>query len=534
MTTGANTATILVLEPDRGRAEAIRRALETDPEPLRITEVDTLAKARASLQALIPDLVLAAASLRDGKPQDLLPPAAPEDTPFPLVLLIRDESERPAVAAATAAGAFDYLFIDAGNLADLPHRARRLIAEWRAMRQQRANAAEVREKEAFNFALFQHNPAAMVVVDREGHVIKSNLARRALDNRLPELGAPLYRADAGGAGSVLAAELAASLASNEVREVRELAWGTTWMDITFAPFAHGAVVIMEDITARKQAQAESERRQKQLIQADKMVALGNLVSGVAHEVSNPNNALILSATALRRMWSDLAPVLDEFAEAQGDFDVGARSYSEVRQEIPDMVEVINRAAERIKALVDDLKAYARKGSETLQETVDVNRVLDAAVNLMAPLIRKATQQFTVQKGSALPTIAGNAQQLEQVVINLLSNACQALPDRQHGITASTALAADTGDILIEVRDEGRGIRPEDLERITDPFFTTRQDDGGTGLGLSISKTIVDTHGGQLLFASDVGKGTVATIRLPVRVRTARGEPGPVRGGKSPS
>ncbi|MDA0576749.1 MAG: ATP-binding protein [Verrucomicrobia bacterium] len=384
-----------------------------------------------------------------------------------------------------------------------------------------AHDHQLQEKEAFNFALFQHNPLPMVVVDQHGHVLKSNLARRALNAPLPNLGAPLFDAARGEQETALAPMLTKAMAARDVAHHPDVAWHAAWYNVTIAPLTTGAVVILEDITERKHAQADAARRQQQLIQADKMVALGNLVSGVAHEISNPNNALLLSSTALERICNDLIPILDRVRVQEGDFDVGMRSYSEIREELPELVQVLEKAAQRIKGLVDDLKSYARQGSEILTEAVDVNATLQAAANLMHPLIRKATQRFTVEKAASLPTVIGNKQRIEQVLINLLSNACQALGSPQAAIVASTRWDADTGYVEVAIRDEGRGIAPEDLARITDPFFTTRKDDGGTGLGLSISRTIVENHKGQLVFTSEVGKGTVATVRLPVRGERAK-------------
>lgn len=381
--------------------------------------------------------------------------------------------------------------------------------------QSASSEESLRDKEAFNFALFQHNPAAMVVVDRAGHVIKSNLARRAMELPLPALGAPLFEYDRGGQEGALANLLADAVATGQVRALQEVALGTRTLNITMAPFPQGAVVIAEDITERQRARAEAERRQKQLIQADKMIALGTLVSGVAHEISNPNNVMILGTSVVRRACDDILRILDRYQEQEGDFEVDRRPYVEVREELPVMVDTIQKAAERIKSLVDDLKAFARKSPETLSETVDINAVVDAAVHLLNPLLRKACHRVTVSKAEALPTIAGNARNIEQVIINLLSNACQALPDPDKAIFISTRREPDADWLAIEVRDEGAGISPENLERITDPFFTTRQDDGGTGLGLSISRTIIENHKGELRFASQLGKGTTVTVRLPM-------------------
>jgi polar amino acid transport system substrate-binding protein len=114
----------------------------------------------------------------------------------------------------------------------------------------------------------------------------------------------------------------------------------------------------------------------------------------------------------------------------------------------------------------------------------------------------------------LPTVRGNSQQLEQVLINVILNALQALPERSRGvfIEASAGPAAD--EVSIRVRDEGEGISREHLDSLTDPFFSTRGDSGGTGLGLSISQSIIDRHGGRIRFDSAKGRGTTVTITLP--------------------
>lgn len=141
-------------------------------------------------------------------------------------------------------------------------------------------------------------------------------------------------------------------------------------------------------------------------------------------------------------------------------------------------------------------------------------MLDAAVSLLSSLIKKSTSKLEVKKADKLPMIRGNSQRVEQVVVNLLTNACQAIPDQACMIRVSTLYDPSCSEVILEVRDEGTGIEAEFIDRITDPFFTTKHDDGGTGLGLLISRTIVENHHGELRFSSEPGKGTVAMICLP--------------------
>ncbi len=365
---------------------------------------------------------------------------------------------------------------------------------------------ECHEKEEFNFALFQHNPSAITVVDREGKVVKSNLARRHAYDPLPDLGQPLFSGDSE-CDLIMKGELKKALAQNTAREVSDVRSGGHIFSFTISPFTHGAIVIRQDITEQKRAQA-------QLVQAQKLAALGTLVSGVAHEVSNPNNVMLLSLKTLRRIIDDLIPVLDERKEKDGDFDLSMGAYSEIRDDIPEMVASCYRAAERINQLVTDLKGYARQDDGVVQDLFDVNVVVQSAAELMGSTIRKATQYFKVECADDLPPIRGTARRVEQVIINLLSNACQALPNRESAITLSTAYNPAAHEVHIMVQDEGEGIPAESLSQITDPFFTTKHDTGGTGLGLSISRQIAENHGGSLVFSSTGGRGTLVTLTLP--------------------
>ena len=114
-----------------------------------------------------------------------------------------------------------------------------------------------------------------------------------------------------------------------------------------------------------------------------------------------------------------------------------------------------------------------------------------------------------------PAVRGNAQRIEQVVINLLQNSCQSLKDRKRAISISTSHDPDAGTVILRIKDEGEGIDEQSLEKIIEPFFTTKWSEGGTGLGLYISRAIVEDHKGSLTFASTKGEGTTATVILPL-------------------
>ncbi len=273
--------------------------------------------------------------------------------------------------------------------------------------------------------------------------------------------------------------------------------------------------LTREIAERRHAEEELRLNQQQLVQADKMAALGVLVSGVAHEINNPTGLILLDLPILKRAHRDSAAFLDERYRDEGDFPLGGVPYSEMREEIPRILDEMQEGAQRIKRIVNDLKDFARRDDAGDKAPVDLNAVVRTALRLVEPTIRRATNRCRVDLADVMPPVSGNAQRIEQVVVNLVLNACQALPDMEHGIAVSTRYNRTTDNVILVVRDEGIGIAAEHLSRLTDPFFTTKRDSGGTGLGLSVSAGIVKEHGGQLAFDSIPGTGTTVTLTLQV-------------------
>ena len=271
--------------------------------------------------------------------------------------------------------------------------------------------------------------------------------------------------------------------------------------------------LAQEITERNRALEKLRLNQDKLIQADKMATLGVLVAGVAHEVNNPNGLILLNLPILKDVYGDALETLEGRYQEQGDFQLGGLPYSRMRQEVPHMLEDMSEGAARIKRIVEDLKDYARQDTVARREPFDLNSVVQAAVRLVETSIRKATRRWSAEYCEELPQVEGNALRIEQVIVNLLINACQALPSCERGIHLATSLDRARGVVRLTIRDEGVGIPPESLNRLTDPFFTTKRESGGTGLGLSISAGIVQEHGGSLSFDSPPGRGTTATLTL---------------------
>ncbi|MBN1293839.1 MAG: cache domain-containing protein [Candidatus Latescibacteria bacterium] len=274
--------------------------------------------------------------------------------------------------------------------------------------------------------------------------------------------------------------------------------------------------ISRDITNIKLAEENALRQQKQLIRADKMASLSILVSGVAHEINNPNHFIMGNIGLLENIFNSIKPILHKYYEENGDFRVAGLNYSEIYHDIPEMFSETLAGSQRIKHIVQELRDFARQQPDDLIESVDFNAVVKSASTLVSNMIKKSSDNYSVKYGTNLPIIQGNFQRLEHVIINLLQNACQALPNSSKGIFLTTSYNKKTDCIVCKLKDEGIGMDENVLKHITDPFFTTKRESGNTGLGLSISSNIINEHNGKLHFVSSPGIGTTVTITFPVK------------------
>lgn len=271
--------------------------------------------------------------------------------------------------------------------------------------------------------------------------------------------------------------------------------------------------IVSDITPQKLAEERERIHAEQLRQADKMASLGVLVSGVAHEINNPNNFISMNAPMLKDAWESIVPILQQYYNEHGDYEIGGVPCKEMLAVIPELFQGIVDGSKRIGAIVADLKNYARKDESAFTDQVCVNESLTEAINLLGSLIKKSTSEFYIELPEHDVWVLGNKQKLEQVIINLVQNACESLQSNSDRIVVS--LTEKNGFAIMEVVDEGYGIPKDQLSQITDPFFTTRRSSGGTGLGLSVSAGIIKEHKGTLEFESVEGKGTTVRLHLPV-------------------
>ncbi len=254
--------------------------------------------------------------------------------------------------------------------------------------------------------------------------------------------------------------------------------------------------------------------QHQLHQAQKMETLGTLVAGVAHEINNPLNLIIYNLPLLKKIWVDFLPLLMEHRQIEPGRKFGGFSYDFLQDNLARLVTDMDLAAGRMAKTVADLKNFSRQSNVAEKSALPLNTAVKNAVRLSRATLEKSAVHIELSLADDLPAIEGNLQSLEQVIINIVINAVEAI-DHSHGkIRITTGLQAKDGRVYIRIADNGRGVDPQIADRIFLPFVTDKQTQGGTGLGLSVTYSLVQAHGGEIAFESQPGQGTEFTVYLP--------------------
>ncbi len=252
----------------------------------------------------------------------------------------------------------------------------------------------------------------------------------------------------------------------------------------------GVVVVFRDVS-------EARRLQRRLEFAERLASLGTLAAGVAHELNNPLSYVVANIDFALRELKEAEP---KFPDAPW-FDEVVRALSEAQI-----------GADRVTNIVTELRAFARPSSAPYGR-VDVNRVLASAADMVAHEVQPRAR-LTSTYGT-IPTVLANETRLGQVFMNLLTNGAQAIATTgKYGNIHLRTAVTDTGQVLIEVRDDGCGMTPEVVKRIFDPFFTTKEPGRGTGLGLAVCQGIVTSLGGDIEVRSRPGEGTSLFVTLP--------------------
>jgi signal transduction histidine kinase len=267
----------------------------------------------------------------------------------------------------------------------------------------------------------------------------------------------------------------------------------------------------------------------QLMQQEKMAAIGQLSAGMAHEINNPLGFILSNLSTLKSYGDDLAELMNGYRalfdlcrdqateDENGAIASQMRTIQESEQaldgafllaDIPVLVDESATGAERIKKIVEDLKAVARPG-ETQQELINIHQSIDAVLTIVD---NRFQDKVTVTKSyGPVPLVSGFPQEISQIWLNLILNALDAMGEEG---TLEITTKTDKGDVRVSFRDSGAGIPSEHLGKIFDPFFTTKEVGQGTGLGLHLVYHLAVKHGGQVSVQSEPGQGSCLIVQLP--------------------
>jgi PAS domain S-box-containing protein len=515
---------ILLIED---REDVARRILGELGTAYEVTDerVETAAAMHAALAAHHWDLVVSASSMArfDGLSAFEILRAVAPDVPF---ILVCDEVDDDLAIEALRAGVCDVLEIDRlVRLAPLVARQLRHFQEQQLLRAHEAEIAWQRAQlellEQQQRAIIDAVPEGVMVMDSDGRIQRSNRALLAFGFQPDEPAThevrarpqavktdkltPIPRGQLPG----MRALRGEAVDGEELFVRHALAPDGVWASVSARPLrgADGAIVgavsTFRDTTKERAAQ-------EQLMTSDRMASIGILAAGVGHEINNPLAAALMNLELIKLT----------LHERRDDGLDG------VREMLNDAVE----GAERVKAIVKDLRIFARH-EDVEVGAVNLDRVLDSALRMASNEIRHRARLECMYAG--MPLVHGSESRLGQVFLNLIVNAAQAIEPGDAGRNVVTVTAAATpSTVVVSISDTGAGIPPHILARLFTPFVTSKPVGVGTGLGLAICQRIVTGFGGDISVTTEVGKGTTFRVTLPIasathRPRAARGSGVPI-------
>ncbi len=496
-----NNLEILLVEDNDSHRTLMQHYLAKCSASPTVKSVASLHEAREAITARPPDLAFVDLKLPDGLGTELLENGTLPGS-FPIVIMTSQGDEKAAVEAIKL-GAIDYAVKSDKTFADIGHLAERVLREWDHVTARRLAEDNLRRSEdryrrlsqEFQLLLDGITDAIALIGPDMRMVWANNLALAAAASGRWQRGIHCFNFWQDRADICPDCPVQKTFETGEQTEaVKPLPDGRIWGTRAFplkGPDGEVANVIFvaTDITEKIQLRAETMR-------SGQLVALGELAAGVAHEINNPVNGIINYAQLL----------LDRHLADPGR----------------ELVHSIIEEGGRVAQIVSNLLLFARKPHKDYQPVPLVD-ALKGVLSLTETTCRHDGIRIELDIEQDLPTILGHYSQIQQVFINLLSNACYALNQKfpedpsQKLIRIEVRRLKQHGEdwLRTTVTDNGIGIPPEVLERICTPFFTTKPQGFGTGLGMSISHGIVSDHKGRLLVSSEVGSWTRVTVDLPV-------------------
>jgi PAS domain S-box-containing protein len=365
--------------------------------------------------------------------------------------------------------------------------------------EKRALEHQLRRQEEFQRHLLESFPDLILVLDLKGQYTfvsarigellgygPADLMGKSVDdleNTSAEL-ATLYRTVATGQSSLTSCEYGSRHRDGSWRTMLGVA--SPLLDAEGKPA--GVIISVRDVTTEK-------KLEQQIIQSERLAAMGQMIGGFAHELNNPLTSILGMAELLQ----------------EGETTEASRK----------QISILHKEARRAAEIVQNLQYFARPPAPGRSQ-VNLNELVQRTVQMQAYPLRKSNVTVDFTPEPAIPAIVADPNQLMQVFLNLLLNAEQAIREIRDKGTIRVRIGRDPDSVWIVFQDDGPGIAPENLPHIFDPFFTTKRPGRGTGLGLSICKTVLREHGGNIDVASAPGGGAVFTITLPVTAA----QPGP--------
>ena len=558
---------ILLVEDDENDSLAFRRAFKKSQVSCEITECvraeEALARLRADASSF--DLVVNDYGLPGMSGLDLCKELLDEEIPLPLVMLTGSGSEQLAVEALKA-GVDDYMIKDPGqgylNLLPvvLPEVVRKhgdRLARKRAeealrkahdeleqrveertaklagtteklkleVAERRQGEEQIRRSQIMLQAVFDGISDPQIMLDR--NLVVKMLNRPAAQYYQVEpqdaIGKPCYQACRGRPMPCEGCKIPSAVLSGQhvTFEQKSTVDPDRFEQIVIYPLREkkveqgAAIVRISDIT-------EAKLMQRQLLQSEKMASLGFLVSGVVHEINNPNHFITFNIPMLRDYLKELIPIVDDYGKEYQDFELFGMPYPEFRKDIFELLDQVEHASSRIKAIVSDLSQFARRKEKDEPRLVDMKGVLEKGVAICRGKIEGMVKFFEVNIPEDLPSIWTDPEAIEQVLINLLINAAQAADKEDSRVRVSVALGNTWRDhLIIEVIDNGCGMDEETTKKVFDPFFTTKAPGAGTGLGLYVCHNLIEGLGGRIEVESAPGEGSTFRVILADKNRRTK-------------
>ena len=480
-------------------------------------QLDSVTEAKEGLRRIDEinyDLVLCDCRMPDMTALDILRRIRNKGKDLPFIVVTSSGNEKVAVDLMKE-GAYDYIVKDLSYESTLPVVIKRSIERFNANKERENLEKKIKRAAEEWEATFNAITDSISIHDENNRIVRANKACANMFRMNQEeiIGKICHEVFHG------SKSLWANCLHKEVQESKKTVTAeffdsrlNIYIELSVSSIFNdksqlvATVHVAKDITKRKKeeqkladAYQELKNAQEQLMQSSKMAAMGQLAAGISHELNQP-----------------LSGIKGFAQSALMDAPAG----SVINKDLKKIVE----QADRMDAIIKNIRFFARK-SEFKMEELDINKPIEDSLMLLNEQLKVHNIRFRKDLDKDLPRIKGDSNQLQQVFLNLITNARDAIDIRNDPsggeLIIKTALSEDKKSIEIFFEDSGCGIPGEDMENIFNPFFTTKSPDGGIGLGLSIVYRIIENHKGRIEAESKLGKGTVFKIALPVERKEAQ-------------